>query len=298
MSGRRVVITGASGLIGTALATHLRQRGEQVLALVRRAPRSPDEVRWDPQSGRVEASVLAGVDAVVHLAGAGIGDRRWTPAYKELLLRSRLEGTRTISAAVAEADHPVRLVTASAVGIYGQDRGEEVLTERSAPGDGFLAEVCRVWEGAAARAVEAGMPVAHARTGLVIAAEGGAFPRLARLTRFGLGGPLGSGRQYWPWITLADVVRGYTHLLDTPALTGPVNLVGPDPRPQRDVAAALAAALHRPSLVPAPAFALRIVLGELADDVLGGQRAVPAALGDSGFSFAHPTLTSAVATLT
>ncbi|MGB8384153.1 MAG: TIGR01777 family oxidoreductase [Dermatophilaceae bacterium] len=298
MADRRVVITGASGLIGTELARHLRQRGDQVTTLVRRAPQAPDEARWAPDSGRLDPSVLAGADAVVHLAGAGIGDRRWTPAYKELLLRSRLEGTRTIAAAVADADHAIRLVTASAVGIYGQDRGDEVLTEESEPGDGFLAEVCRVWEGATARAVDAGMPVAHARTGLVIAAGGGAFPRLMRVTRFGLGGPLGSGRQYWPWIALTDVVRGYAHLLDKPTLTGPVNLVGPDPRPQREVAAEIARQLHRPSIVPAPAFALRVVLGELADDVLGGQRVVPKALPASGFSYDHPTLAGAVSTLT
>ena len=297
MPGRRVVITGASGLIGTELARQLRQRGDQVITLVRRAPRSADEITWEPRSGRLDPRVLANVDAVVHLAGAGVGGKRWTPAYKELILRSRVEGTRAVGAAVAAADHAVRLVTASGIHVYGSDRGDETLTEESEPGDGFLAEVCRAWEAAAGRAVEAGMPVAHARTGLVMASHAGAFSRLVTVTRFGLGGPLGSGRAYWPWITLADTVRGYVHLLDTPTVTGPVNLVGPDPRPQREVAAEIARHLRRPSVVRAPAFALRIVLGEFADDVLGSHRVLPAVLTGTGFSFQHPDLASAVATL-
>lgn len=297
MAGRRIVLSGASGLIGSALAEHLRHRGDDVVSLVRRPARSADEVQWDPQSRRLDPAVLESVDGVVHLAGAGVGDRRWTPAYKDLILRSRVEGTRAIAGAVAKAGHPVRLVTASAVGIYGPDRGEEVITEQSEPGSGFLAEVCRAWEDAAAAAVDAGQPVAYARTGLVMTKQGGAFPKLVTVTRFGLGGPLGSGRQYWPWITLLDVVRGYACLLDEPALTGPVNLVGPDPRPQREVAAAVARHLHRPSLVPAPGFALRIVLGEFADDILGGQRALPSVLAASGFEFVHGDLASAVATL-
>lgn len=293
----RIAVTGASGFIGTALAAYLRARGDEVVPLVRHPPSAPEEIPWDPSTARLDPAALTGVDAVVHLAGAGVGDRRWTPAYKDLVLRSRVEGTTAVAGAVAAQDRPVRLVVASAIGYYGPDRGEEVLTETSAPGHGFLAEVVRAWEGAAASACDAGMPVAHARTGLVMAAGGGMFPRLVRLTRLGLAGPLGSGRQFMSWVTLPDAVRGYAHLIDHPEIRGPVNLVGPDPRPQREVAAALARVLHRPAVVPAPAFALRVALGEFATDVLGSLRVLPDRLRDSGFDFEHSTLAGAAATL-
>lgn len=293
----RIAVTGASGFIGTALAAYLRARGDEVVRLVRHPPSAPEEIPWDPSTARLDPAALTGVDAVVHLAGAGVGDRRWTPAYKDLVLRSRVEGTTAVAGAVAAQDRPVRLVVASAIGYYGPDRGEEVLTETSAPGHGFLAEVVRAWEGAAASAHDAGMPVAHARTGLVMSAAGGMFPRLVRLTRLGLAGPLGSGRQFMSWVTLPDAVRGYAHLIDHPEICGPVNLVGPDPRPQREVATALARVLHRPAVVPAPAFALRVALGEFATDVLGSLRVVPDRLRDSGFDFEHSTLAGAAATL-
>ncbi len=294
---RRIAVTGASGFIGSALTAYLRARGDAVVHLVRRSPTGPDEIPWDPSSGHLDPAALAGVDAVVHLAGAGVGDRRWTPAYKQLILDSRVNGTRAVAAAVAAADRPVRLVTASAIGYYGPDRGDETLTEASAPGQGFLAEVVRAWEGATAAAVEAGMPVAHARTGLVMSATGGMFPRLLRLTRFGLGGPMASGRQVMSWVSLPDTVRAYAFLVDHPETTGPVNLVGPDPRPQRDVAVALGRVVHRPAVVPAPAFALRIVLGEFAEDVLGSLRVLPEVLTDAGFEFEQASLEAAVAAL-
>lgn len=293
----RIAVTGASGFIGSALTAHLRGRGDQVVRLVRHSPAAPDEIPWDPSTGHLDPAALRDVTAVVHLAGAGVGDRRWTPAYKDLILRSRVDGTRAVARAVAAQDRPVRLVTASAIGYYGPDRGSEVLTETSGPGRGFLAEVVRAWEGAAAPAHDAGMPVAHARTGLVLAPGGGMFPRLVRLTRFGLGGPLGSGRQYMSWVTLADTVRAYAHLLDHPEVTGPVNLVGPDPQPQRELARSLGRVLHRPSVVPAPAVALRVVLGEFAADVVGSLRVLPSRLLEGGFEFEHPTLEAAVATL-
>lgn len=299
MPQQTVAITGASGLIGTALACWLRGRGDRVVSLVRHPPDGPDQRRWEPRSGGVDPGALDDVDAVVHLAGAGVGDRRWSPAYKESLLRSRVEGTRAIAEAVAaqaDSGHVVRLVSGSAVGYYGS-RADEVLTETSPPGDGFLAELVRAWEAETDRAGAAGAPVAQARSGLVMARHGGAFAKLVRLTRLGLGGPVGSGRQWWPWITLTDEVRGLGWLIDDPSVTGPVNLVGPEPRPQRQVAEALGSALRRPAKVPAPAIALRVALGEFADDVLASQRVLPARLLELGFAFAHPTLEAAAQTL-
>jgi uncharacterized protein (TIGR01777 family) len=297
MPRQRIAITGASGFIGGALTAYLSARGDQVVRLVRRPARSADEISWDPAEGRLDPAALADVDAVVHLAGAGVGDHRWTPAYKDLVLRSRIDGTRTVAsalaAAIATTGRPIRLVSASAVGFYG-DRGDEILTEASGPGTGFLAQVVGAWEGATEAAVRAGSPVAFARSGLVMGPHGGAFARMLTLGRLGLGGPLGSGRQYWPWVTLPDTVRAFAFLLDHPHVVGPVNVVGPDPRPQREVARALGAALGRPTVLPAPAFALRIVLGEFADDVLASQRVQPGVLTEAGFAHEHATLAEAV----
>lgn len=288
----RVALTGSSGLIGTALVAALRQRGDEVVRLVRRAPRSADEVQWDPATRQLDPRVLDGVDGVVNLAGAGVGDSRWSPSYKREILASRVDATTAVAAAVAAADHPVRLVSGSAVGYYG-DRGDEELTEASPPGTGFLSDVVLAWEAAAQQAVDAGAPVAFIRTGIVLAREGGAMKPLLRLARLGLGGPLGSGRQFMPWITLPDEVGAILHLLDSPGITGPVNLVGPAPARQREVADALGRALHRPSVLPAPGFALRVVLGEFAGEVLGGQRIVGDVLRDSGYRCTHGDLDAA-----
>lgn len=293
---RRIVLAGASGLIGTALTAALSGRGDEVVRLVRRAPTGPDEVRWDPATRRLHPSVLESADAVVNLAGAGVGDKRWGPAHKQAVIDSRVDTTHAIASAVADLGATTRVVNGSAVGYYG-DRGEEVLTEHSGPGTGFLAEVVRAWEGAAAPAVEAGAPVAFARTGIVLAAEGGAAAPLLRMARLGLAGPLGSGRQWWPWVTLADEVAALRHLLDG-GLTGPVNVCAPEPARQRDVARALARALHRPAGLPAPAVALRLALGEFAGDILGSQRVLPTRLVDDGFRHQHPSLQEAVAWLT
>jgi uncharacterized protein (TIGR01777 family) len=288
----KVAVTGASGLIGSALVPHLRAEGHEVVALVRREPRAADEVRWDPAAGTVDLGGLAGVEGVVHLAGVGVGDKRWTDDYKQQILRSRVDGTKTIATAMARLDPlPQVLVSASAVGFYG-DRGDDVLTEASGPGEGFLPEVVLAWESAAAPARAAGIRVAHPRTGLVMDPRGGAFGKLMPLVRLGLGGPLGSGRQWWPWITMPDEVRAITYLL-TGDLAGPVNLAGPAPARQKDVAAALAQQVHRPSIVPAPGFALRAILGEFAADITGSQRVVPQALTTSGFTFTHPSLVEA-----
>ncbi|GAA1895082.1 TIGR01777 family oxidoreductase [Lapillicoccus jejuensis] len=297
MSGQRVVVTGASGLIGGALSASLRERGDDVVHLVRRPPRTTGEVQWDPDSRNLDPQVLDGVDAVVHLAGAGVGDKRWTPSYQQTILRSRVDSTTAVAGAVAAHGDRVRLVSGAAVGIYGSDRGDEVLTETSESGHGFLADVVRAWEAATAPAVEAGAAVATIRTGLVMGPESQAFAPLVKLGRFGLAGPLGSGRQWWPWITLTDEVRAIEHLIDHPEVTGPVNLVGPDPQRQGDVAKEIGRQLHRPAVLPAPTFALRLVLGGFADDVVGSQRALPEVLTGSGFEFRHATLTAAVADL-
>ncbi len=234
---------------------------------------------------------------MVNLAGAGIGDRRWTAEYKEVIRASRVTATRTLAEAVAAADHPVRLVQASAVGYYG-DRGDEPLDEVSARGRGFLAEVVTDWERSAAPAVDAGASVAYLRTGIVLAPGGGAAAPLVRLGRLGLLGPMGTGDQWWPWITLADEVAAIIHLIERPRIVGPVNAVGPEPARQRDVAGALAAALHRPALVPTPAFALRAVMGEFASDILGSQRIVGSVLVDSGFVHVHGDLVAAATYVT
>ncbi|WP_168581625.1 TIGR01777 family oxidoreductase [Gephyromycinifex aptenodytis] len=289
----RIALTGASGLIGTALSSALSARGDEVLHLVRRPARTAAEITWKPGSD-LDPAALADVDAVVHLAGAGVGDKRWTPQYRKLIKSSRVEGTRTIAAALARLQRPVRLVSGSAVGFYGSDRAEEVLTEDSAAGSGFLAEVVQAWEAQTERATRAGHPVALARTGIVLSPQGGAMAKVLPLSKLGLGGPLGSGEQYWPWITLPDEVAALMHLIDNPSITGPVNLVAPAPERQRELMRLLGEALGRPAVLPAPAFALRAALGEFAEDILGSQRVTPPVLLASGFTFTHPDPQSAM----
>jgi len=294
---KRVAVTGSSGLIGGALRRALAGRGDDVVRLVRQRPSAPDEVQWDPSRGRLEEGALDGVDAVVNLAGVGIGDRRWNAEHKREIERSRTDATGTVAQAlVAHRDRTgeaVRLVNASAVGYYG-DRGEEHLPETSDPGRDFLSGVVVRWEDATGPAVEAGLPVAVVRTGLVMAHEGGAFEQVVLLGRLGLGGPMASGAEWWPWITLVDEVRAILHLVDHPELVGPFNLVAPGSARQREIASAIGSALSRPAFVPAPHFALRAVLGEFADYVVASQRVEPQALLASGFTFEHPDLESAV----
>ncbi|WP_020145423.1 TIGR01777 family oxidoreductase [Terracoccus sp. 273MFTsu3.1] len=294
---KRVAVTGSSGLIGGALRRALAERGDEVVRLVRHAPSAPDEVQWDPSRGRLADGALDGVDAVVNLAGVGIGDRRWNAEHKREVERSRTDATGTVAQAlVAHRDRTgetVRLVNASAVGYYG-DRGEEHLPETSEPGQDFLSGVVVRWEGAAEPAVQAGLPVAFARTGLVMAPQGGAFEQVVLLGRLGLGGPMGSGREWWPWITLVDEVRAILHLVDRPELVGPFNLVAPGVARQAEIASAIGSALSRPAFVPAPRFALRAVIGEFADYVVASQRVEPQALLAAGFTFEHPDLDGAV----
>ncbi|MFN8078850.1 MAG: TIGR01777 family oxidoreductase [Kineosporiaceae bacterium] len=292
----RIAIAGSSGLMGTHLVARLAAEGHQAVRLVRRAARTPDEITWDPDAGGLPSEALAGMDGVVNLAGAGVGDKRWTDAYKRVLVTSRVNTTNVLVDAMLALDTPPPvLINASAQGFYG-DRGEELLTETSAPGEGFLTELVLAWEEAARRA-EAGssgaIRVATLRSGLVMAPSGGAFGRLLPLCRLGLGGPLGSGRQWWSWITLADQVSAILHLLQHD-VSGPVNMCAPEPARQSEVVAAIGRALHRPTLLPAPAFALRTVLGEFSSEVLGSTRMAPEVLQRSGFAFAHPDLDTAI----
>jgi uncharacterized protein len=279
---QRVAITGSSGMIGSALSAFLTRRGDDVVHLVRRPPRTAAEIEWHPETRTLDPAVLSGVDAVVHLAGAGPGDHRWTTAYQRELLSSRVDGTTTIATAVAALGEEVRLVSQSAVGYYG-DRGEEVLSEASAPGEGFITEMVRAWEASADPAREAGLSVAHPRTGLVLDPSGGALERMVPLARFGINGPLGSGQQWWPWVSLRDTVAGLAHLVDHTGFDGAVNLVGPEPVRQVDIARALGRVLHRPAILPAPAFGIRLVLGGFAGEVLTSKRVLPTRLAESGF---------------
>jgi uncharacterized protein (TIGR01777 family) len=294
MGRMRIAVTGSTGLIGSALLTSLHRDGHDVVRLVRRRPRGHDEVEWDPVRQLVDASGLAGCDAVVHLAGAGVGDRRWTEAYKRTLRDSRVLGTAAIAEAVASLDTPPRaLVVGTAIGYYG-DTGDRITDETAPPGEGFLARLCEDWEHAATPAQEAGVRTVFARTGLVVARGGGAWGPLFPVFRAGLGGRLGDGRQYWSHIALHDHVAALRHLLEDEDLSGPVNLTAPEPVTNREVTAAMARVLRRPAVLPVPVWALRMALGEFAGDVLGSQRVVPRRLSEAGFRFAFPTIDDAV----
>jgi uncharacterized protein (TIGR01777 family) len=290
----RVAVTGASGLIGRALVEHLRGEGHDVVRFVRATPRAADERPWDPAARRLDPALLDDVDAVVHLAGAGVADKRWTPSHKDVILRSRVDGTTAVAEAIAASGHPTVLLSASAVGWYG-DTGDRITDETGPTGEGFLAEVCRQWEGATQPA-EGTCGVAHLRTGYVLAKDALGLQKQVRVARLGLGAPLGSGRQWTSWITLLDEVRAITHLL-TADVTGPVNLVAPNPATNRELTAAINRTVHRPTFpVPVPGFALKTALGPFAaEGVLIGQRLVPAVLERSEFAFVHTTLDAALA---
>ncbi len=293
---RTIAVTGASGLLGTQLVAFLGGGGHRVRPLVRRAPRTPDEIRWDPDAGSIDAAALEGVDAVVHLAGESVGDR-WTPARRKAILESREKGTRLLAKALAGLSRrPEVLVSASAVGIYGDDRGDEELDETSTLGTGFLADVCRAWEAATAPASEAGIRVVHARLGVVLTPRGGALANLLPPARLGALGPVGSGRQYMSWVAPDDVLGALLHAIVSPELSGPLNVTSPRPVPQAELARTLGAVLHRPSFMPLPAFAVKLMFGEMGESVLlGGQRVQPSRLIASGYTFARPDLASALA---
>lgn len=293
----KVVLAGASGFLGTALVDDLRGGGHQVSTLVRRAPASATEIEWHPDRAELDPVAVAGADAVISLSGAGIGDKRWTPAYRKLLVDSRVQPTSTIATALAQlpADQrPAAFLSASAIGYYG-DRGAEPLPETASAGSGFLPDLVRQWEAATEAASQAGVRVATLRTGLVLSAKGGLMKRLVPLFKLGLGGKLGSGRQYQAWITLADEIAAIRHVLLDEQLAGPVNLVGPAPVPNAEFSAELAKVLHRPAVFPAPAFGLRLALGDFADEgVLVSQRVLPEKLVGSDYQFQHSDLRSAL----
>ena len=288
----RIAITGSSGLIGTALVGHLKSEGHTVQRLVRRAPVAVDEVTWDPETGYVDLSALEGVDAIIHLAGAPVDGKRWSKKFKAEILNSRLMGTSTIAKAVAEVKPDV-FISASAIGWYGES-GNRGVTESDRVGDDFLAAVCREWEAAADLA--GGVRTVKLRTGLVLDPTGGALGKMLPLFRLGFGGKLGSGKQWWSWITLHDVVRAIDFAL-VEDISGPINLSAPNPVTNQEFTSALARALHRPAVFPAPAFALKAVLGGFSGEVLGSKRVIPQALLDAGFTWDYPHLSDALKVL-
>ena len=290
-----VAISGATGLIGSALAARLRARSVRVRRLVRTAhPQSPDDIVWDPMRGVLSPNDLEGAEAVVHLAGEPLA-HRWTDARKRAIRESRVRGTELVARTIAALDRRPRvLLSGSAIGIYG-DRGDEPVDEESALGSGFLAGVTREWEAASVAAADAGVRVVLLRTGIVLSPNGGALERLLLPFRLGVGGPIGSGRQWMSWISLEDHVRAMEHALATTGMHGAVNLVSPNPVTNAEFAATLGRVLSRPALVPAPAFALELVYGEMARaTILAGQRVLPKMLLRAGFHFAHPTLEQAL----
>jgi hypothetical protein len=299
----RILVSGSTGFVGTALIEALEKKGEQIARLVR--PGSPqkgagdsraESVAWDPAAEQLDAASADGADALVHLAGASIADGRWNDSRKKLLRTSRVDATRHLFAALAKLRRPPRvIVAASAIGYYGS-RGDELLTEASASGTDFLSGVCREWEAEIARGAEFGARVVTLRFGIILAAHGGALAKMLLPFKLGAGGRLGDGRQWMSWITLPETVRVIQFALETAALSGPVNTVAPHPVRNREFTAILAKTLRRPALFPAPAFALRLALGEMADALLlGSQRVNPSRLQEAGYAFQQPDLAGALA---
>ena len=288
----QVAVTGSSGLIGSALVAQLRADGYEVKKIVRRATRNNDEVTWNPTLGEIDLSGLADVDAIVHLAGVGVGDKRWSAAYKSDILNSRLLGTTTIANA-AKTLGVKKFLSASAIGYYGET-GDRSVSESDRGGQDFLSVVCREWEAAADLALD--IPTIKLRTGLVLDPTGGALGRMLPLFKFGLGGKLGNGKQWWSWITLHDQIRAMIFLLES-KIIGPVNLTSPNPVTNQELTAALARALHRPAIFPAPAFALRAALGGFSTEILGSKKVMPKVLTEAGFEFDYPHVSNALTAL-
>jgi uncharacterized protein (TIGR01777 family) len=288
----QVVLAGASGLLGAALKASLRADGHRVKTLVRHPVDEADSDSWDPRRGLLDPDFLDGADAVVCLSGAGIGERRWTDAYKQQIVASRVDSVGTIARTLAEYGGPRVLLAASAVGYYG-DTGEREVDEQAPAGDSFLSEVCVQWEAAAEPARGAGVRVTHLRSALVLADRAGTLGRLVPLVKAGVAGRLGSGRQYFPWISITDEIAAIRFLLEHD-VPGPVNLTSPNPVTNAEFTRTLGRVLHRPTVLPVPGFAVRIALGEFAGEVLGGPRAVPRRLLAAGFEFAHRDLETAL----
>ena len=286
---QRIAVTGASGLIGSSLVGYLKSQCHTVQRLVRRPAVSSEEITWDPIAGTVDMEALAGIDAVIHLAGAGVSDKRWTKKYKSEILNSRLLGTTTIAKAVAIVK-PQVFISASAIGWYGES-GNRAVIESDRVGDDFLAAVCREWESAADLAGD--VRTIKLRTGLVLDPTGGALGKMLPIFRFGLGGKLSNGKQWWSWITLHDQIRAIAFLLEN-KVSGPVNLTSPNPVTNSEFTAGLARAMHRPALFPVPAIALKIVLGGFSAEVLGSKKVMPQVLTEAGFTFDYPHISSAL----
>jgi uncharacterized protein len=290
----RVVVTGSSGLIGTALTDVLEADGHEAVRLVRREPLTYDEVRWDPATGQLDPRLLGRVDAAVHLAGAGVGVHRWTESYKRLLWRSRIDSTTVLARTLAGLpDQPRVLLSASGVDYY-DDLGGEPVDESGAPGAAFLSGLCQDWEAATSPAADAGIRVCHMRFAVVLSRRGGALGAMLPLFRLGLGGRLGAGDQYWTWIALADVLRAIRFLLARDDVAGPVNVASPNPAMNAEFTRVLGAALDRPAVLPVPAPALRLALGDYAEQVLCSRRVLPRRLLDAGFEFRYPTIDTAM----
>src|SRR5216683_7879608 len=299
----RILVSGSTGFLGTELVETLEQQGHAVARLMRpgtarksTASADPQAVQWDPVAAQFDAAVAEGAEALIHLAGASIAGGRWNAPRKKLLRTSRIDATRQLIAALAKLQRPPRvIVAASAIGYYG-NRGDEILTEASAPGSDFLAVACQEWEAEAARGAEFGARVVSLRFGIILAAHGGALPRMALPFKLGAGGRLGDGRQWISWLTLRETVRIIQFALTNSVLAGPVNAVTPNPIRNSEFTGVLARTLHRPALFPAPACALRMALGEMADALLLiSQKAIPSKLADSGYAFLQPSLATALA---
>lgn len=291
----RIAIAGSSGLIGTALVESLRSQGHEVLRLVRRSATASTEIAWNPATGSLDASLLKGCDAVINLAGAGVGDHRWTKSYKEEILNSRVTTTKLISQACVEASVPT-LINASAIGYYG-DTGNREVNETAPHGHGFLPDVVVAWEAAAEYARQNAVRVVHPRTGLVVSPKGGAWARMVPLFKLGLGGKMGSGKQYWSFISMHDEISAMNFVLNNQSISGPVNFVAPQAATNAQITVAMSKVFKRPAFAHVPSFALKTVLGEFSQEVLGSTRVVPQVLLDAGFTFEHPDALSAMKTL-
>ena len=292
---RRIAIAGASGFVGSALAKHLESMGHAVIRIGRRENPKHGNIKWDPDNGVLDPAGLAGVRIVINLCGENIG-QRWTPEWRKRIVDSRVRTTDLLARTIAQVDpHPRVLVNMSAIGYYG-DRGEEEVDEDSTPGHGFLAELVRAWESAADPAREAGIRVVHPRAALVLHPSGGLLAKLLPIFRLGIGGPIGNGRQYLPWISRTDAIRALSWASLHESLSGPLIVASPTPARNSEFVKALGRSLNRPAFAPVPEFAVRMLFGEMGDEtVLSGQKAVPQHLIDSGFQFDHPTLDQALA---
>lgn len=290
----KIAVTGASGLIGSAFVKAANARGDEVLKLVRRKPKTADQIFWDPTTGQIDHLLLDGVEAIVHLAGAGVGERRWSEKYKKEILDSRVNSTKLIVKAIARMHRPPKvLVSASAIGFYG-DTAESSVDENAPAGTGFLAEVCLAWEAAAKTAKQYGVRVVHPRTGLVLSRKGGLLKKLYPLFFFGLGGKMGTGKQFWSCISLNDQVRALFHLIENEKISGGVNLVMPEAVTNKEFVKTLGKIMKRPTIFSVPAIALKIALGEFSSEVLGSIKVAPSKLIVNDFQFDESNLTSAL----